>query len=482
MPILFAEPTLSSLSKLSVVLAWLITIYAGSRLWWLAVEGRDRTISLTFWLFVYVWLGLGALANTVSQQFPLFHQTFNEGTQVSALATIIVGLVGYELGRQICRAHRTTRKAGQLLNVPTVSPRRIAILGFSGMCTAVYFTAKFGLAARFSSRATQAQAFLGSQAGSGSIEFGPGDPSASIQQALDWVLPFLGLYLLLYQRRTHRDAQEREATPARRRFWRKVFILGLIGAVILADNPMSNPRAVFGGVAIALLLAVWALNSARRVRVLAAILVASALVLYPLANAFRYTGSGFHLAPLNTEFRTNADFSMFQQELNAQVYVASHGHTWGRQLLGTVFSWVPRSDWPGKPGSTGNLILGVYADVLAASLSIFGWAFVDGGIVWVFLVLAGYGWASGSLEEAYRRRPLGRLSFAAAATPLFAAFQVLLLRGDLLPEAGQLAPVGLALIAACTFSRRTRPNARDMRHRPEIDSTQEPAEVATPIP
>ena len=78
MPILFAEPTLSSLSKLSVVLAWLITIYAGSRLWWLAVEGRDRTISLTFWLFVYVWLGLGALANTVSQQFPLFHQTFDE--------------------------------------------------------------------------------------------------------------------------------------------------------------------------------------------------------------------------------------------------------------------------------------------------------------------------------------------------------------------------------------------------------------------
>jgi hypothetical protein len=455
-PLAFAQPTFSSLGRLSVVLAWLLTLYSAARLWHLVLHGRDKMISLTFWLFIYVWLGLAALAETVSQQFPLFQQTFNQSTQVSALTAIIVGLAGYELGWLCTRSRRTRERSSYLLNAPTVQMRRVTIVGGIGILVVAYFTVKYGLGTRFSSRQAAAEAFFGTGGGTQPLWLQQNKTSALLQISVDWVLVFLTLYLVVYDQRIKR--RRAAATGSRIGLVprRRVLFAGLLVAVLLADNPLSNPRYRFAGIVLALLIAVWPLSTTRRFRIVAAALLAGALFVYPYAAVFRYNHRILQLTPLNTEFRTSADFAMFQQELNAQVYVKNNGFTWGRQLEGVALAWVPRRYWANKPTFTGGLILKDYISVIPASVSIFGWSFVDGGFVWVFLVLVVYGWATGALEQAYLRRPRDRLSFAAAAGPLFAAFQVFLVRGDLQPAVGELAPLALVLIAVCALPRRSK--------------------------
>jgi hypothetical protein len=450
-PILFARPTLQSFSRLPVVLAWVVTVYSAGRLWYLVTRGRESIVSLTFWLFIYVWLGLGALANTVSQQFPLFHQTFSDGTEVGALITIVIGLAGYELGRVRSRSRQAALRASAILNAPTVKMRRVAVLGGLGCLVVAYYTLKFGLATRFTSREASAQAFFGTPTTNVPLWLQNDKASALIQISLDWVLVFVALYLILYERRIRRTQRRDEPAGPRRR----VLLFAVIACVVLADNPFSNPRYRFGGVALALLFALWPLTN-RRFRLVAAGLVVSALFIYPYAAVFRYNRTILTLAPLNQQFRTDADFGMFQQELNAQTFVQRHGIQYGRQLEGVVFAWVPRRIWASKPGFTGSLILGQFASILPASVSMFGWAYVDGGLPWVFIVLLVYGFLSGALEQAWLRRPRDRLTFAATATPLFAAFQIFLVRGDLQPAVGELAPVFIALASVCVYGRRAR--------------------------
>lgn len=115
-PIIFLRPTLDSFTHAPVVLAFAITLYAATRLWRLLMAGSNPPISLTFWLFVYVFFGLAALANVVSQQLPLFRQAFAESTEVDALVTIIVGLAGYEVGGLLARSRRVQERRTHRLN------------------------------------------------------------------------------------------------------------------------------------------------------------------------------------------------------------------------------------------------------------------------------------------------------------------------------------------------------------------------------
>jgi len=448
-PILFSRPTLDSFTHAPVILAFAITLYAAIRLWLLLMAGSNRPISLTFWLFVYVFFGLAALANVVSQQFPLFHEAFAESTEVDALLTIVVGVAGYEVGGLLARSRRVQERWTHRLNRPTVRVRRVTVLGLVGIITVTYFTAKYGLGTRFSSRDTATRAFFGPGQRHVSLFLRQDKASGLLRIALDWIPIFVALYLLLCSWQVRRARARAAGRVARWGLRHWTLLVALAVGVLLAVNPFSSPRFRFLGVAIALLLAVWPLVTPRRFRIFAALLLVGVLFVYPSADVFRNQKRVLHTASLSTQFRTNPGFGMFQQELNAQVYVHDTGHTWGRQLVGVALGWVPRKYWSDKPKTTGELVFPAANQTIPTSLSIWGWAFVDGGMPWVFIALAAYGWAAGLLESAYRRRPRDRASFAAVAAPVFAAFQTFILRGDLQPAVADLAPVALLVIVAC---------------------------------
>ncbi len=477
-PLILSRPTLASLGQPPVVLALATTWYAAGHLWLLLMVGANRPISLTFWLFVYVFFGLGALANAVSQEFPLFRQTFDEGPQVAAQVTILVGLAGYEIGRLLAKDRRMQERWTRRLNRPTVAFSRVTVIGIVGIVAVSYFTLKYGLGTRFSSRQTATESFLG-----------PGDAGTRLFQrenksggllriALDGIPVFVALYLLLSQLRLQRERARMSGRVMRLGVLTGVLFIALAVGVLLADNPTSNSRARFLGVSIALLLAVWPLVTARRFRIFAVILILGTLFVYPIADFFRLEERDRQTAPLNTQFRTSPDFAMFQQEVNAQTYVQGSGHTGGRQLLGVAFSWVPRGVWPGKPISTGALVFPQAADTLPTSLTIWGWAFVDGGMPWVFIIFGVYGCATAALEGAYRRRPRDRLSLAAVAVPLLAATQTLFLRGDPQPVVGEVAPMVLLLLFAC---RRRPPRGQALAPTGSVDSGEREVQAA-PVP
>lgn len=455
-PLILSRPTLESLSHPPVVLALAITWYAAGRLWLLLMAGTNRPISLTFWLFVYVFFGLAGLANTVSQQFPLLRVTYDEGTQVAAQLTILVGLAGYELGSLLARGRLAQERWTRRLNLPTVSVARVRMIGVVGIVAVAYFTFKYGLGTRFSSRQTATEAFLGPGDGRGRLFQRENKGGGLLRLALDGIPVYVALYLTLSQRWVQQAHARTSGRVTRSGLVTRMLLIALALSVFLADNPISTSRSRFLGVSIALLLAVWPLLTARRFRIFAVILVTGTLFVYPYAAVFRTQQRDQQIVSLNTQFRTSPDFAMFQQEVNAQKYVESYGHTGGRQFLGVVFAFVPKKFWPDKPGTTGSLIFPQAADLLPTSVTLWGWAFVDGGMLWVFIFFAVYGSATAALEGAYRRRPLDRLSFAAAAVPLCAASQILLLRGDPQPAMGELLPIMVALIAACSVGCRVR--------------------------
>lgn len=459
-PLILSRPTLDSLGHPPVVLALAITWYAAGRLWLLLMAGTNRPISLTFWLFVYVFFGLAGLADTVNQKFPLLRVTYDERAQVAAQVTILIGLAGYEFGCLLAKSRRAQERWTRRFNHPTVNVRRVTVIGIVGVIAVVYFTVKYGLDTRFSSRQDAADTFLGP--GGKRVRLFQREDKAGglLRLALDGIPVYVALYLVLSQRRLQRTRARASGRVARSGFVTGMLLFALMLSVFLADNPVSNSRARFLGVSIALLLAVWPLVTARRFRIFAVILVVGTLFVYPSADVFRTQQRTQETASLNTQFQTSPDFAMFQQEINAQDYVQSNGHTDGRQLLGVIGAFVPKKFWPDKPGTTGSLIFPQAADLLPTSVTLWGWAFVDGGMLWVFAFFVVYGSVTAALEGAYRRRPLDRVSFVAAAVPLFAASQTLLLRGDPQPAMGELLPIVVALIAACSVSSRVAQRSR----------------------
>lgn len=450
-PIIFAGPSLADLTHAPVVLAWAIVLYSAARLWLLLMAGRNRPISLTFWLFVYVFFGLAALANVVSQRFPLFNQAYPESVQTTALLTILVGLAGYEFGALFSRDRRVQASWARRLNRPTIRLSRVNALGLIGLAAVGYFTLKYGVAVRFSSRQTATQTFFGSE--SGQRLFLREDKTAGLlRQTLDWLPAFLALYLLLSSWRLRRSHATGTSSGGKWGLMQRALIGALIGAAVLADNPLSTPRARFLGVALALFLAVCPLVTARRFRAFTAVVIVGLLFVYPYADLFRNDTRTLRTAPVGL-LLNGPDFAIFQQEVNAQAFIHDNGHTLGRQLSGVAFGWVPKKVWPDKPGTTGALVFPQAAKRLPPSLSLWGFAYVDGGPAWVFLLLAAYGWLVGVFETAYRRGPPDRLTFVTAAVPLFAAFQIFLLRGDPQPAVGSLGPLALALVLVCAGPR-----------------------------
>lgn len=450
-PLALSRPTFGSLTHAPVILALGITWYSAGRLWLLLMAGTNRPLALTFWLFVYLIFGLVSLANTVSQKFPLFAQQFTEAEQVAAQITCIVGLAAYELGGLLARGRRAQKRWTRRLNMPTISPGRVTVIAILGIAFVTYFTLKYGLATRFSSRSTATETFLGPTESRSRLFLRQEKTGGLLRLALDGIPIFIALYLMVSQWRLRRVWRRLAGVGAKPGFPATVLLVAVAIATLLADNPIATSRARVLAVTMSLVLAAWPLVTPRRFRIFAIVLGFGTLFVYPYADYFRNDQREARTESIGTQFLTSPDYAMFQQEINAQVYVRRYGHTDGRQLLGVLGAFVPKSYWPDKPGTTGALVYPQAAETLPTSLSIWGWAYVDGGMVWVFVLFFAFGASSTLLETAYRRSPKDRLSFAGAAVPVFAASQTILLRGDPQPAMGQLVPIVILLVVACSL-------------------------------
>jgi hypothetical protein len=231
-------------------------------------------------------------------------------------------------------------------------------------------------------------------------------------------------------------------------FWLYLFLPLLALLVLLVSNPISTPRYWFGTVIVGTVFAAmrWRSYSAG---LLVFFFVAALIFVFPLADLYRNStdvdlASSMEGAVLFEEIAKNGDFDSFQQLLNATDFVDTEDYQYGRQMLGTLLFWVPRSKWESKPIPSGGVI-SEYMGYRNANLSmpLWGELYIDGG---VFLMLLGffyYGALVGQLERLYLFGSEGVPTFVTIFIPVFAAYQLFLLRGSLMSAFAYLVPVFL---------------------------------------
>jgi hypothetical protein len=134
-----------------------------------------------------------------------------------------------------------------------------------------------------------------------------------------------------------------------------------------------------------------------------------------------------------SELVLNADYGMFQQELNGTEYVHEHGYTSGAQFASSVGVPVPRKLWPSKAPDTGDV---VGADAgFNVSASLWTELFIDFGWGGLLAGFVGFGYLSASFDR-WMREARGRAPLV--IVPVLAAFTMTLLRGSLQPTMGIL--------------------------------------------
>jgi hypothetical protein len=406
------------------LLGWVIIAYSSLRLALLAVNGKKQLLSLTFWLFVYVWFGMAAMLQLMMQWFP-WRGSYSMETISKAWGVVFLGLLAYELGRLLVFRRAMQMKA-LFIHRQVDAKRALLFAVVAVISTLVCINELGGPAVVLVSRDALTKYLL---------EFSPwqGKAGYMVLAVLLRVPSFIATVLLL--------ALWINSDKKRIIHSKAVHFLLLVAVSLLnffVNNPMASARAWIGTVVISLLFirlawrprysfAMWALG-----------LIFMFIIIFPYADLFRRTiNPSLHdvgsVSAAEQMFK-NGDYASFQQVLNTIIYVERKGLTYGRQLMGTLFFWVPRNVWGEKPVDTADLVAGSmgyrYTNL---EMPLWSEMYVDGGIIGVLLGLFVYGILSTIFERAYlASQNKDSLTFINLFVPIFAAYQILLIRGDLM--------------------------------------------------
>ncbi|NEA42596.1 hypothetical protein [Streptomyces sp. SID11385] len=418
-----------------------LTVYSGARLSAMILTNKRKLLQGSFWLFVYMAMGVAPLAQVVLGQTPTV-VVGARGDLVEATALVLAGCIAFDLGALLGRT-RPERPGRDENALRLVHRRRLyALVLFSFVASALFVQKLGGPAVFFSSR----QEIIAGIEDAGLSQDGS-QAGQAILRGLGTVPALLSL--LIYTRWVVTSKRARRS-PVILATW---LALALLNCVV--NNPISNPRYWFLTVMFSLLFTVFP-RSAAMYRSALSLGVVVALVVFPFADRFRYDEKNYK--PMQTtsilEPLALKDYDQTAMFSNTITYVHSgEGHTFGLQLLGDVFFAVPRSVWNSKPKDTG-VIVGEWMDNKNTNLSSPVWAelWIDFGPLGVFGGLLGVGFLAARVDRRYARRAVRRTPSGALVSvlvPLVAGYSFILLRGPLLQATGRvaIAAVCVALIS-----------------------------------
>ena len=440
LPALLLPPSVPSDSGPAVALAWLVVVWSALRLVGTSMFGERRFASMTFWLFVYVFFGLAPLFQLVADEFFLPEQLLGSSPSPSlrleAMLVVVVGLAAAEVGMVVARRTGSTDESAPTRPPLRLDPVRLRLFGIGALVvSAAALAVSGGLAAVTGSRETFNRL----------TGFGGGNIG---QDALPFVLirmpPAVAFVLHLHHVRRIGWRNADLGT----RLW--VVVLGV--ATLVIDNPKSTPRFLVGSIALG---AVFSLLLPRNRRLVASVMVltvAVLVVLFPYLDIYRRDETGSRRGGVTDQMLTSQDYSMYTQVQATVEFVQLHGFTNGRQATSTLFFFVPRSVWQGKPFDTGDVVFDAlgYPRRLNESAPLWSELFVDGG--WLLLAsgFAAYGFVLRRGEDRFLRSG-DALTYAACMFPLLAGYQIFVLRGALLAAVPRL--VAILVAGRLCFSR-----------------------------
>lgn len=413
----------------NLVLGASVLLIASWRLTGALTIGRDEMLRGFFYVFVYVNFGVAALAQAVTGRFPLDNRTYDDLTITRGYVVVLVGIVAYEIGWYL-HSRRTTRPAPPRARFRSLmfSPTRAVLMGVVGLGVVAFQVATYGLTTFFVSRQETSSVLAGQGVDIGVPLYAVTNNTGGVLMAtLSQGPVFIALFVILYCRRHGLWPAPR--TIVADGLWR-LLIAALLVANVVMNNPIGNGR-LWSLLVVAALLSVYLpYRRPRTVKLFVAGALMVLLFLFTSLDLFRVTTDSVELdlsGPGET-LVSDGTYAMFQMELNGIEYVAQNGNTGGRQLLGTLLVFVPRSVWVDKPIATGQVI-----DVLLRSATAWTELETDFGPVGVLLFFVAYGYGSSALT---RRGAVASPGALHAVIPMIAVYQIALLRGSFLPIVG----------------------------------------------
>ncbi len=402
-----------------------ILLYCATRLSWMAGQGRPRLLSFTFFLFVYVWIGLAATAQLAVNDFPWQRMHMPEDL-LPGILEVVLAIAAFEAGLVWARLRPAAANAAPAFRGMSlaISDRAAVWLSIVAVALTVLGMYSWGFNHIFITRAQFEQVVAGTLA--------EGLVARTLLRAPSLVTFTVIAYNALTRWRTFNQE--------RKRFY---FLLTLLLGVLdyCANYPPAQSRFWLGAV---VLTPAFALPRWRKwLAPMWIIGLAGGLtVLFPYLDLFRHAGSVSQaIDQLDTSESAvdkmihKADYDVFQLTLDGYAYGERAGLTWGENFLGAGAFWFPRAYWPGKPYGTGVEVATFFhrsftnlsAPLWMESYYAFGWL----GIVFVLML---YGRLCAWAETLYERSvaPGAPDSLARLLVPYWAAFQMFTMRGDLL--------------------------------------------------
>jgi hypothetical protein len=413
--------------------AWVFTlaivVWGGIRLSALIMAGAPRLFDFFFWMFNYIFMGIAPTVQIRSGLTSTTTPGIDEGLYLPTALVVCLGLLLYELARVawIARERVRSHDAIPVASVPSVHPLRAWILVAVGLLASAYFLAVVGSGALLGSREASAAARV----------------AAWPDPAIRAIFFALAVYPLLVGAGALAQLRRRDGEGRGR------YTAGLILCVVVlltVVNPIGSARYTFGTVLFALVVYAGATGTIGRVRVSLAGMLGAFLFLFPLADAFRREEINVSRSGFFSEYMSNPDYDAFWQVANGLSFWIDGMVVPLRQLLGSVFFWVPRSIWPDKPTDTG-ILLADYRGYGFTNLSAPLWAelLVNGGLIALVIGFIGVGLGLRAMDT--KLLP----SFAqggvwAIVGAIFPVYMTILMRGSLLQATGAMAVAILCVI------------------------------------
>jgi hypothetical protein len=428
----------------SVAIAFATTLYSAGRLAAFAARDERRLLWLTFWVFVYVFLGLTALLQIASRIFP-YSMFYVDSVAFTAELIVVLGLVGYEVGYAsgFTLHHPAVRTIRGILSGYSVSLSHLMMLSAGAVMVslAIVFTTG-GINTLLQPRTQMIADFKGSIEGEGSVKL---EFFRNLMQLSPAIAAYISWAWITHGRRLGHRAGIGTYS---------MFML-VLSVALLTCNPINGSRYLFASLTVAAWFAT--IRSRPNFGAISVVVLVAALIwLYPALSQLRESEGdplfgGIGIAATTERMTTNFDFDGFRSIIDGVTYVEDKGVAWGRQFLGVLTFWYPREYWPHKPEPTGVLVsrqVGYSFTNISAPL----WedAYVDWGMPGVFIIFLLYGWGSGVLDAWHEGRPTDT-SLGGILITYLAGYQFFTLRGDLWAAVSYLLPA--LLLFAVAFQR-----------------------------
>lgn len=404
---------------------YIITLYSALRIAKIINSKDIKPLESTFYIFVYVFFGVAPLSQVLMNEFPWAGHAYNSDIIIKAGFVIIIGILFYELGLFLGRK----KKEG---DVQVRSAKvNLGFVSFLGVALCLFAV---------SSRGGFQNLFLPRNELSATLDaLGYESTSSLILTVLIRVPVFITFLfaLILYLDKENKNI----LLKSNFRLFLLVLFLGIL--TLITNNPISTSRYWVGTIYLGTFFTLIKWDKLTQTWLVLFIL-SLMLIIFPYADVFRNSlDAELNFTPLVQIMSGKGDYDSFQQVMNVIKFTSIEGFSLGMQLLGVLFFWVPRSIWPTKPIGTGATVseaLGFSFTNVSAPL----WAefYINFSIIGVILLFIIYGYVSARLQIKYElSKKMKGVNFYRLFVPIFTAYQLFLLRGDLLSSFSYLAPV-----------------------------------------